>query len=147
MMDEILGDQPNITSPHSINISSLTAEAPKNQEENDTQTNILNDNNPLLEIHNSPTTSTPGTENLEIVDTPLSENKNKRKNANIEYFKVKKQYFESKKEEWEEKREYKKIKDNKILELMKRKLILEERKVKALEDLVSIKKLEVQNRM
>lgn len=64
----------------------------------------------------------------------------RRKNANLEYIKSKKRYFDEKRAEWEQRRQEKVEKENNKNKLLKKKLVLESRKVRALEELIQLKK-------
>ncbi|KAI4455563.1 hypothetical protein MML48_9g00005580 [Holotrichia oblita] len=122
-LDELLGDKPINCSPHSIDVAEVDS-VPSSAESDGSASALNNEINSNEEID--------------------SNKGSKRKNPSMELIKIKKAYYEKRTQQIENKEEVRKKyinecinNKNERLNLLKRKLELEERKIIALENLAN----------
>lgn len=130
-MDEFLGSQPSNSSPHSIDVYRLLTE--------DTTTEKTSTIDHIEERADVDVTDENTTENILDRSTP----RKRRRNATADYFKEKKQYILLKEHYLEQKMMQDKEDKERKYQLQVRTLNLEERKAKALEDLLKLKEKEL----
>lgn len=133
-MDEFLGDQPNNSSPHSIDVNSPSCSS------HNLEVNISHSmSNPGCSSKNSSCESTVSGSNCQ--DTTDKENKvsNPRKRRNImqDYIKRKTCFLQNREAEIQKEKEEKHKRHQERMDVFKKKMELEERRIKALEELVA----------